>query len=132
MKRHRTTLAPPGAFEQVRNTRLYGEREEQIAGASLRARGCPNPNRAVVTRKRVELANEREQSAHLARLQRAQTAMLEAQRAVRAAKDAGQDFAPLAVQARALRAEYLKLSGGVERRTVDVAQASDANKIKAV
>lgn len=120
-KLHRTSRAPAGAFEQVRNTRLYGSREEQIAGASLRARGCPSQDRAHAgTRNRHELRIEREQSGHVARLQRAQTAMFEAQRAVRAAKDARQDFKALAVVARARRAEYLALSGGTERHEVTV------------
>jgi hypothetical protein len=121
-KLYRTDAPPAGAFVPVRNRRLYGDREEQISGVALRARGCPNTDRAYVgSRKRAELRVERENRAVVERTQRAQTAMLEAQRAVRAAKQAGQDFADLATRARALRAEYLSLTGGVESHAVETA-----------
>jgi hypothetical protein len=115
----------------LRNMRLYGGREEQIAGAALSARGCPNPNRVLVTRPRAELRREHEQKAHRAHLQRAQDAMLAAQRAVRAARLAGQDTAALAATARNRRAEYLKLTGGVERREVEATTgASSWDEVK--
>jgi hypothetical protein len=138
MKRHRTDEPPAGAFIDLRNVRLYGDADAQVAGAALAARGTPNPNRAMVRRgdptyrTRVELARAREQAGHAAGLQRAQVAMLEAQRAVRAAKAAGQDYKALAATARDARARYIALTGGMERREVAVAQASDANKVKAV
>jgi hypothetical protein len=118
-KPHRTSAPPTGAHMDLRNMRLYGGREEQIAGAALSARGCPNPNRVLVTRP------------HRAHLQRAQDAMLAAQRAVRAARLAGQDTAALAATARNRRAEYLKLTGGVERREVEATTgASSWDEVK--
>lgn len=132
MKRYKTTAPPPGFALLPRNTRLYGGLDEQVAGAALRARGCPSPDNAYVpARPRAELRVERETAAHRARLQRAQDAMLSAQREVRRLKSHGQPFADAATLARAARAEYLNLNGGTERRTVELAQASDANKVKA-
>jgi hypothetical protein len=131
-KLHRTSRPPTGAFTPLRNTRLYGDRDTQIAGASLAARGTPNTDRAYVgSRKRSELRLEREQSAHVGNVQRAQTAMLQAQRAVRAAKEAGQDYRALAATARDARARYIALTGGTERRSVDVAQGAESNPVRA-
>jgi hypothetical protein len=41
-------------------------------------------------------------------------------------------FKAAAQRSRAARAAWLKLNGGLERRELELAQASDANKIKAV
>lgn len=127
-KLYRSSAPPAGAFEPLRNTRLYGDRDTQIETASLRQRGTPNTDRAYVgTRKRADLRAERAVSTHLAHLQAAQTAMLEAQRAVRAARQNGaskHEVRALAYTARTRRAEYLKLTGGVERRAVETAASS--------
>lgn len=125
-KSHRTNAPPPGADLKLRNTRLYGGMDEQIATAALRARGCPNPNRTIVTRKRADLVRERDMSSHTRHLQRAQDEMLSAQRAVRAARLTGQPTADLAQEARIARARYLKLNGGVERREVEVAVSASS------
>jgi hypothetical protein len=107
--------------------------DEQIATASLRARGCPNTDRAYVgSRKRDELARERDMSSHARNLQRAQDEMFAAQRAVREARAMGQATEDLATIARERRARYLKLSGGTERRVIDVNQGSDTNPVRAV
>lgn len=134
MKRHRTTLAPPGADIGLRNFRLYGSVDEQIAGAALRSRGCPNSDRAIVARRgsRSELARAVEQESHVRSLQRAQTAMLDAQRAVRRAKGMGLEYGQLAQDARIARAAYLALTGGVERRAVAVDQGSETSPVRAV
>jgi hypothetical protein len=119
-KLYRTTQPPAGYDLPPRNVRLYGSKDEQIATAALRARGCPSPDRAYVpSRRRTELAAAREQEGHMRRLQRAQTAMLEAQRAVRRAKSLGQDYGHLARASRDARREYLRLTGGTERRAVE-------------
>lgn len=132
MKRHRTDAAPPGALMQLRNTRLYGTREEQVSGRALSSRGTPNQDRAYVKpRPRRVLQAERAVAAHRRHLQAAQDAMLAAQAATRSAKLAGLPYAELAAVARAARAEYVKLTGGTERREVALAESSDANKIKA-
>lgn len=136
MKRYRTTTPPPGAMMNLRNVRLYGSREEQVAGASLRARGCPSPDRAPVPRaaapRRSELTRAVETEAHVRSLQRAQVAMLEAQRAVRRAKSLGQPYDTLARESRSARAAYLALTGGLERRTVAVDQGSETSPVRAV
>lgn len=132
-KLHRTSRAPDGAFDPLRNTRLYGDRDTQTEGTALRSRGCPNPDRAYAgTRSRADLRAEREDAGRRTRLQRVQTRMLDAQRAVRTAKQMGQPYGHLATAARAARAEYLHLMGGLEHRTVTVAESSTSNKIKAV
>jgi hypothetical protein len=52
-KFHRQSTAPPGAEITVRrNRRLYGSRDEQIEGAALHSRGCPNPEAAVIYKRR--------------------------------------------------------------------------------
>lgn len=131
-KFNRTSRPPEGAHTPTRNTRLYGSRDEQIAGASLRSKGQPDPRYQTVTRKRSELVVEHETRTHRENLQRAQVAMLQAQDRVRAAKRDGEPYAELGQKARSARSAYLTLLGGVESRTVEVAQASDANKVKAV
>lgn len=122
-KLYRESRPPAGYGEPLRNVRLYGDHSEQVATAALRARGCPSPDRAYVpARTRAALRSERDQAAHLARVQRAQTAMLVAQRAVRDARRAGagaHELRALAFTARTARADYLRLTGGVERRSVD-------------
>jgi hypothetical protein len=120
-KLYRGSRAPAGADLPLRNTRLYGGRDEQIAGAALASRGTPNPDRGPggTYVPRAVLAQSREVASHAARLQRAQTAMFVAQRAVRDARSLGHDTAALVVVARERRAAYLYLTGGVERRSVD-------------
>jgi len=132
MKFHRTDMPPRGAFDPLRNTRLYGGRDDQIAGAALASRGQPNPNYAPARKSRTELIAQREGQAHRAHLQAAQDRMLAAQDRVRMAKRLGRDYAALAQEARAARAAYIALNGGLESRTVEVNLGSDANKIKAV
>jgi hypothetical protein len=133
MKRHRTYSPPPGALEPLRNVRLYGGRDEQAAGTALRSRGTPSPDRAYVpSRSRASLRQEAETSEHLRHLQAAQSAMLEAQRAVRAAREHGHDYVDLAARARSARARYLSLSGGLERRDVSVDQGSETSPVRAV
>jgi hypothetical protein len=122
-KLYRNSAPPAGTFQPLRNTRLYGDRDTQIATASLAQRGTPNPDRAIMpSRKRSTLRAERDQRDHRAHLQRAQDAMLHAQRMVRMHKRLGDDVQReiWADKSRKLRAEYLKLTGGVESRAVDV------------
>jgi hypothetical protein len=129
-KLYRTSRAPAGAELPLRNTRLYGGKDEQIATAALRARGCPSPDRAYVpARSRQSLAAQLEREAHARRLQSAQTRMLTAQRAVREAKIYGRPTAELAAQARDARAAYLRLTGGTDRRTVDASTGADGTKV---
>jgi hypothetical protein len=122
-KLYRSSVPPAGFDLPVRNVRLYGSHDEQVATAALRSRGCPSPDRAYVpARSRQSLAAQRDREAHARRLQRAQVAMLEAQRAVKRARTSGRPAAEvraLAFAAREARAAYLRLTGGVERRTVD-------------
>lgn len=131
-KFNRTGRAPAGAHEPLRNVRLYGGRDEQIEGLALRSKGQPDPRYRVLTRKRADLVRESEERSHRAHQQRAQVRMLQAQDAVREARRYGRPYAALAQEARAARAAYLKLTDGVERRTVEVDMGSDANKVKAV
>jgi hypothetical protein len=84
-KRSRTYAPPPGALAPLRNTRLYGGRDEQVEGNALRSRGCPNPDRAAVYTARPK-------------------------RPVKTASPAG---------------------GMPVGRPIELAQASDANKVKA-
>lgn len=129
-KLYRTSRAPAGADLPMRNARLYGDREEQIATASLRARGCPNPDNAYVpARRRSVIAIEREVTAHARKLQAAQNSMLSAQRAVREAKRFGRDTSALAAIARDARKAYLNLNGGTERRVVAPASSADGTKV---
>jgi hypothetical protein len=133
MKRHRTTQPPPGYDLPARNPRLYGTLAEQISGAALASRGTPNTDRAYVKpAPRKVLRLQREAAAHTAHLQRAQDRMLTAQREVRRLKSCGQPFADAATEARAARAEYLKLTGGVERREVEVAATSESGMVRKV
>lgn len=132
-KLYRKSGAPAGALLELRNTRLYGDREEQVSGAALRARGCPSPDRAYVPAKsREALRRERETEAHARRLQAAQTAMFEAQRLVRGARAAGlsnSDRMALADSARRARAAYLRLTGGVERKIVAPETGAEGTKV---
>jgi hypothetical protein len=127
MKPIRNSTPPPGYGQAPRNPRLYGDRDTQVEGFALRSRGTPNPDRAIVkARPRRVLALERETAAHRAHLQKAQTRMLEAQREVRRLKSCGQPYADAATLARSARADYLKLTGGTERREVAVAELSES------
>lgn len=127
MKPTRNSTPPPGFGQALKNTRLYGDRDEQVSGTALRSRGTPNPDRAIVPcRPRKVLRIERETAAHRAHLQAAQDQMLAAQREVRRLKACGLPYAAAAADARYLRAEYLKLTGGVERREVQVAETSES------
>lgn len=129
-KLYRTSTAPAGALLELRNVRLYGNHEEQVATAALRARGCPSPDRAYVpARSRQALANERDREMHARRLQNAQNAMHSAQRAVREARRFGRPTAELADVARGARAAYLRLTGGVERKTVNASTGADGTKV---
>src|SRR4051795_7153344 len=129
-KLYRTSRAPAGADLPKRNTRLYGNRDEQIAGASLRSRGCPNPDRAYVpSTARKTLVAKREAQSYASKLQHAQTRMLTAQRAVRRAKGLGLETGALAAEARNARSEYLKLTGGTDRRVVEPSSGSDGTKV---
>lgn len=118
---YRTSAPPPGEGERLRNTRLYGGREEQISTAALRSRGCPNPDRAIVIKPRKQLRTERETQRELVAKQAAQVTMLVAQRAVRDARAAGaakSEREALARTARIARAHYLRLTGGLESHVV--------------
>jgi hypothetical protein len=142
MKRHRTYAPPPGALAPLRNTRLYGGREEQIEGMALRSRGITGRPMADPDRPRDVSGStaprgprtERSDSprAFARRVDRARARMEEAQLAVRHARETGVDPTAAAGAARAARKTYLDMIGGMpERRSLDLAQASDANKIKA-
>lgn len=131
-KFHRTTRPPAGAGMKVRNTRLYGGYEEQVSGEALRSKGQPDPRYGVITKPRADLRREREQATHKARLQAAKVRMLSAQDAVRHAKKFGFPYGDLAQEARAARAAYLALSGGTDRKTVDVSLGSETSKVRAV
>lgn len=125
----------------MRNVRLYGSADEQIAGSALRSRGCPNPDRAAVYKPRTSSgkgtpvsrpAEASSPRAFARRVDRARSRMEEAQLVVRHARETGLDPTAAAGAARAARSEYLALVGGMpERRSLDLAQASDANKVKA-
>lgn len=148
-KFHRSDAAPPGVSLPVRNPRLYGSRDEQIEGAALRSRSCPNPDSAVVYRRRPnsfyrERAREREMAAvlrqdstpaqHVEHLRIAQHnhEVLVAQ--ARAARERGDEpeRQRLVALARERRAELIALGGGTERRTIDVDQGSAVNPMVAV
>lgn len=136
MKRHRESTPPPGALDKLRNTRLYGGRDEQISGASLRARGCPNPDRAVVRRPRkaVALVTRTVPAAPLAlRVENARRNWQVAVNRVRALRASGEDVTEAVARARELRHALLALDpdSGVQGHAIELAQASDANKIKA-
>lgn len=142
MKRHRTYAPPPGALVQMRNMRLYGSADEQIAGLALRSRGITgrpmaDPDRprdvsAQTIRRGARTAIADTPRAFARRVDRARSRMEEAQLAVRHARETGVDPTAAAGAARLARSEYLALVGGMpERREIDLAQASDANKVKA-
>lgn len=129
-KLYRSSRAPAGADMPMLNTRLYGDRDEQIATASLRSRGCPNPDRAYApAAPRKAIAAKREAASYASKLQHAQTRMLTAQRAVRRAKGLGLDTHALAAEARSARAEYLKLTGGTDRRVIEPSSGADGTKV---
>lgn len=141
-KRSRTYAPPPGALAPLRNTRLYGGRDEQVEGNALRSRGCPNPDRAAVysTRRSAGTATPAAPAAtapsspraFARRVDKARVSMEEARRAVTLARERGQDTTAAAQVARTRRAAYLALVGGMpEARPLELAQASDANKVKA-
>lgn len=142
-KRHRTYAPPPGALARRRNPRLYGTRDEQIAGLALRSRGITGRPMAEPDRESAAVAPcargpRSEQAdtprAHARRVGKAYAAMMEAQAVVRDARMRGDEPARLeaAVLARELRAAYLAMTGELPSgRTLELAQASDANKVKA-
>jgi len=130
---HRESAPPPGAMLSTRNTRLYGTRDDQIAGAAEYARGCPSPDRAIVrtsTRSAMRAARTPVESLladctppqHQRNEQVARHNMEVAQRAVRDARERGDEPARIAAakRARELRAAWLKLTGGVERIQFDI------------
>lgn len=61
----------------------------------------------------------------------ARSHMHRAQDAVAAAKRDGEDTKVLAKRARDARSEYLRLTGGLETRVIQVAQSSESNPVKA-
>jgi hypothetical protein len=147
MKRHRTYAPPPGALAERRNPRLYGSREEQIAGLALRSRGITgrpmaDPDRprdvsATTTPKvrgaRTDLADT--PRAHARRVGKAYAAMLEAQAVIRDARMRDDEPARLeaVALARELRAAWLRLSGAdLESRELELSAASDACRVRAV
>lgn len=139
MKRHRESTPPPGALERVRNVRLYGSRDEQAAGSALRARGCPNPDRALVRRPRktgalITRTVPAAPAAPLAlRVESARRNWQVAVNRVRKLRAEGQDATEAVARARALRHALLALDpdAGFQGHVIELAQASDANKIKA-
>lgn len=136
MKRHRESTPPPGALERVRNVRLYGDRDEQAAGSALRSRGCPNPDRAVVRRPRRTgaLVTRTVPAAPLAlRVESARRNWQVAVGRVKKLRAAGEDATEAVARARELRHALLALDPdqGVQGHAIELAQASDANKIKA-
>jgi hypothetical protein len=115
----------------------------------LRAHGCPDPDRAIVRsrrpRKGAEVRNTVRSpkpvsqralvQAQTLRVERAYQAMLDAQDAVKAARDCGdhETRAACAITARERRAEWLAVSpDGLERRTIEVDQGSAVNPMVAV
>jgi hypothetical protein len=146
MKRHRTSAPPPGALTELRNPRLYGGRDEQIAGLALRSRSitgrpAPDPDRprdvsATVAPRvrgpRTEPADT--PRAHARRVGKAYAAMVEAQAVVTDARMRGDESARLAAAeiARELRSAYLAMTGEAPMaRALELASASDACRIKA-
>jgi hypothetical protein len=149
MKRHKETVAPPGAFldnpsfpawDKPVNRRLYGSRDEQIAGRALRARGCPTGKPAddkVHRRAPRAVPVKPARPAPLPLGLRVENVRREWERTtaeVRRLKANGADFSRAVARARELRAELLKLDPdmALKPRVIELAQASDANKIKAV
>lgn len=145
-KFHRSTSPPPGALRDVRNQRLYGSPDEQIEAFAERARGCPDPDRATVYTRRRRTSRAKSEAPVYGRAtdttpaQHARNvAMLERNmaaiaNAVRIARECGNEAqrAAMATRARELRAEWLKLTGGLERRVIEVDQGSAVNPMVAV
>lgn len=146
MKRHRTSAPPPGALVELRNRRLYGSRDEQIAGLALRSRSItgrpmadPDSPRDVsatvapsVRGPRTALADS--PRAHARRVAKAYAAMVEAQAVVTDARMRGDEDAraQAAILARELRAAYLRLSGAEPApRALELPAASDACRVRA-
>lgn len=140
MKFFRESRMPPGTGMKIRNTRLYGSPDEQIEGYAERARGCPDPESAVIYRKRrrarpVQNAPRevaQTPAAHKRHVEIAEHNMIVAQAAVQRARADGKPTAELAAHARELRAKWLDITGGLERREVEVDQGSAVNPMVAV
>jgi hypothetical protein len=144
-KRSRTYAPPPGALIELRNRRLYGGREEQIEGMALRSRGItgrpmadPDRPRDVSDRPAPARGPRTERAdtprAFARRVDKARVAMEDAQRAVSPCpRERGQDTTAAAHDgADAARGLWLALAGGMPAgRPIELAQASDANKVKA-
>jgi hypothetical protein len=124
----------------LRNPRLYGSRDEQIAGLALRSRGitgrpAPDPERprdcsaGPARGPRVDRADT--PRAHARRVAKLEDRMREAQAAARAAR--GTDAHAERVQvARELRANWLRLTGqDPVSSTIELAAASDACRVRA-
>lgn len=105
---------------------------------ALASRGTPNPDFAIVRTRSTSTAKPRRVKPKVevidfdAKLSQCMVAMLAAQAEVKLAKSEGRPYANLAATARKCRAEYLTLTGGVERRSIDVDQGSTVNPLIAV
>jgi hypothetical protein len=109
---------------------------------ALRSRGCPDPDRAVVTRKRGKASPRKARKSTPTapvlpvglRVENARRQWEAATAEVRRLKAAGADYSAAVAQARDMRALMLKLDPdmALKPRTVELAQASDANPVKAV
>jgi hypothetical protein len=150
VKRHQESRPPAGAFadnpsfptwDRPVNARLYGSREERIQGTALRARGCPTPKptddkahrRAPKLKRAGKVAPAPVMPVAL-RVENVRRAWENATATVRRLKAEGADYSDAVTRARELRAELLKLDPdmALRPRTVELAQASDANPVKAV
>lgn len=141
-KFHRESMPPPGTGLKLRNTRLYGSHDEQIEGYAERARGCPDPERAIVRKRRRRSPvgdSPREVGmnpvSHARHVRRLHDRMIKAQAAVKAARESGDEQRRLsaAQYARECRADWLKISGEMpEGRVIDVSLGSEVNPMVAV
>lgn len=78
------------------------------------------------------LLAEQTAAEHRRNVARLEREMYQAQDLVKALKAGGQDYADAAQTARRIRAEYLRVSGAGETRTVEVDLGSEINPVKAV
>lgn len=81
---------------------------------------------------RARLRAKQDQDSSNRRHDRARSEMYAAQDLVRLLKAQGKDFRASASTARGLRAEYLRITGGVESRSLEVSQGASSNPVKAV
>lgn len=107
---------------------------------ALRSRGCPNPDRALVRRRREVPAPRKANITRTAEMPigfRVESIRREWQAAVaqtRKLKAAGENYATAAARARELRAQLVRLDPdlAVSGREIEVSQGSASNKVKAV